>query len=102
MTQKESLEILDKVCCLVDGMTDDQFFDFMMENSETFRKEIAKIEFDLNVKTNSDFRFNEGTYVSTTFFMPQDFSNLSTDTEKIFKRTEEVEAIEWQMITEAA
>ena len=43
MTPKESLEILDKVCGLVDGMTDDELFEFMMENSDSFRKEISKL-----------------------------------------------------------
>lgn len=101
MTHEESLKLLDATCDFVDSMTDDEFFDYMMKNSPTLRKEIARIDFDLS-QTYSDFKHSEVSFDSTTFFIPQDFSSISTNTEKIFKRTEEVEAFEWQMITEAA
>lgn len=102
MTPKESLEILDKVCGIVDGMTDDELFDFMMEKSDSFRKEISKIDMDMNCATSSAF-MTADSFVATTYSIPTEICTSSTYTEEdVFKRTEEVEDFEWQMMTEAA
>ena len=102
MTQKESLEILDKVCGLVDKMTDDELFDFMMENSDSFRKEISKIDFDMKYVTSSTF-MTADSFVATSYTIPNEIYTSSTYSEKdIFKRTEEMEDFEWQTMTEAA
>lgn len=102
MTPKESLEILDKVCGLVDGMTDDELFDFMMENSDSFRTEISKIDFEMKYATSSTF-MTADSFVATSYSIPTEISSSSTYTEEdVFKRTEEVEDFEWQMMIEAA
>lgn len=102
MTPKESLEILDKVCDLVDGMTDDELFDFMMENSDSFRTEISKIDFEMKCATSSTF-MTADSFVATSYSIPTEISSSSTYTEEdVFKRTEEVEDFEWQMMIEAA
>lgn len=102
MTPKESLEILDKVCGLVDGMTDDELFDFMMENSDSFRTEISKIDFEMKCATSSTF-MTADSFVATSYSIPTEISSSSTYTEEdVFKRTEEVEDFEWQMMIEAA
>ncbi len=102
MTSKESIEILDKVCCLVDEMTDAELFEYMMENSNSFRTEISKINFDMKCTTCSTF-FKTNSFSVTSYSSPNDICTSSTFIkDDVFMRIEEMEDFEWQMMTEAA
>ena len=102
MTHEDSLKLLDAACDFVDRMTDDEFLDYMLKNSPTLRNELSKLELEAEKNTGSDFESNENTFACDYFSIPENFSNSVTNTTKIFKRTEETEAFEWQMMTEAA
>lgn len=44
MNRNESLAILDSVCKQMEAMSESQLFDYMMENSQTFRNHIDELQ----------------------------------------------------------
>ncbi len=102
MTQKESLKILDNVCGFVDSMSDEELFNYMMENSASFKAEVSKKEAEMNTNTSSSFKFDDSSSISVPDLIALHIYDTSVYTEKTFKQTEEIEAYEWQIMTEAA
>lgn len=56
MDKNESLAILDSVCKQMESMSEEQLFDYMMSNSETFRKHIEQLKNTVELSLDLDDR----------------------------------------------
>lgn len=56
MDKNESLAILDSVCRQMESMSEEQLFDYMMDNSETFRKHIKQLKDTVEISLDLDDR----------------------------------------------
>lgn len=56
MNKNESLAILDSVCKQMESMSEERLFDYMMSNSETFRKRIEQLKDTVEISLDLDDR----------------------------------------------
>ena len=56
MNKNESLAILDSVCKQMESMSEERLFDYMMSNSETFRKCIEQLKDTVEISLDLDDR----------------------------------------------
>lgn len=54
MNKKESLAILSSVCKQMESMSESQLFDYMMENSDTFRTHIDTLQNMIEISLDLD------------------------------------------------
>lgn len=56
MNKNDSLAILDSVCRQMESMSEEQLFDYMMCNSETFRNHIEQLKGTVEISLDLDDR----------------------------------------------
>lgn len=104
MTREESLKLLDEACAFMDSMSNEELFDYMFENSQSFRNEIERIEKEITYSNISEYTLTITEKYDESLFSTAD-SNISSFAEytvaRIFNRKEEMEDLEWLM-TQAA